>query len=59
MKTEPARKTEIEAVCLLNCSLGNAGEIVMLSPQDAETGTKHGMIDVNVAAIKFAKQKGN
>lgn len=55
MKNEPTKKAEIEAVCLRDCSLGSAGEIVMLSQSTAEAGVGQGMVDAHPDAVKHAK----
>lgn len=45
----------VEALVLCDCGFGNAGEVVTLPAADAEVGVAHGMLDVNPAAIKYAK----
>lgn len=45
----------VEAFVLLDCAFGKAGEVVELSPADADVGALHGMLDLNPAAIKAAK----
>jgi hypothetical protein len=46
---------QVEAVVLCNCVFGNVGEVVTLTPGEADTGTAIGVIDVHPDAIKAAK----
>lgn len=45
----------VEAFVLRDCGFGKAGDVVTLPKADAETGAKHGMLDLHPAAIKHAK----
>lgn len=47
--------SEVQAFVLRDCGFGEAGQVVTLSPSDAETGAQQGMLDLNPAAIKAAK----
>ena len=52
------KKSEtVEAAVLRDCGFGNAGQVVTLPTADAETGAKHGMLDLHPEAIKAAKAK--
>jgi hypothetical protein len=58
MATKKAEQTsEVQAFVLRDCGFGEAGQVVTLSPSDAETGAQHGMLDLHPDAIKAAKTK--
>ncbi len=57
MATKRETPITVEAFVLMDCGFGKAREVVALSPADAETGAKHGMLDLHPAAIKAAKAK--
>lgn len=46
---------EVEAFVLRDCGFGKVGEVVTLPMADAETGAKHGMLDLHPDAIKANK----
>ena len=48
---------KVEAVCLMDSCFGKAGEVVLLSAIDAETGEANGAIDTHQAAIDYAKSQ--
>lgn len=56
-KKKEAKPEAVEAFVLRDCGFGNAGEVVRLSQNDAETGAAHGMLDLHPEAIKAAKAK--
>lgn len=56
-KRREAKPDAVEAFVLRDCGFGNAGEVVTLSLNDAETGAKHGMLDLHPEAVKAAKAK--
>ena len=45
----------VQAFVLRDCVFGMAGAVVTLTPNDAETGAKAGLLDLNPAAIKAHK----
>jgi len=47
----------VEAVVLCDCVFGNVGEVVSLTPGEAQTGKEIGVIDLHPDAIKAAKDK--
>ena len=55
MATKKTPET-VEAFVLRDCGFGNAGEVVTLPIADAETGAKHGMLDLHPDAIKSHKE---
>ena len=56
-KTQQAEIQQVEAFVLRDCGFARAGEVVFLSASDAEAGKNQGMIDLNPAAIKAAKER--
>lgn len=46
----------VEAVVLCDCIFGNVGEVVMLTPGEAETGRAIGVLDTHPDAIKAHKE---
>ncbi len=56
LEVEMAKEDKkVEAVCLMDCIFGKATEIVSLSADDAKVGADNGIVDLNQAAIKAAK----
>lgn len=49
-QNEPADEP-VEAVCLMSCVFGEAGEVVSLPEEDAKAGEKYGMLDLHPEAI--------
>lgn len=47
----------VEAVVLCDCIFGNVGEVVTLTPGEAETGRAIGVLDTHPEAIKAVKAK--
>ena len=56
-KQKEFKADAVEASVLRDCGFGSAGDVVTLSVADAETGAKHGMLDLHPEAIKAAKAK--
>lgn len=54
MATKKTPET-VAAFVLVDCTFGKVGEVVALSPADAELGAKHGLLDLAPAAIANAK----
>lgn len=50
-----AKKDTVEAFVLCDCQFGKVGEVVTLSPNDAQTGKEAGTLDLHPDAIKHAK----
>ena len=46
----------VDALVLVDCIFGSLGQVVELSQEDAKAGESHGMLDLNPAAIKAAKE---
>ena len=59
MATKPkeTKSDTVEAFVLRDCGFGAAGDVVMLSVADADTGRDNGMLDLHPDAIKAAKAK--
>ena len=60
VEAAPAAKTNnkeklVEAFVLLDCVFGTCGTLISLSKKDAETGKKHGMLDLHPETIKAVK----
>ena len=49
------QSTEVEAFVLMDCVFGKAGEVVVLTPEQASLGVAHGMLDTAPAAVAYAK----
>lgn len=49
--------TEVEAFVLMDCGFGKAGEVVVLTPEQAAIGVAHGMLDTAAAAVEYAKSQ--
>lgn len=56
MATKKPESTEaVEAFVLVDCTFGRAGEVVTLTPANAELGAKNGVLDLHTDAIKAHK----
>ena len=55
MATKKTPET-VEALVLRDCGFGNVGQVVTLPAAEAETGAKHGMLDLHAEAIKANKE---
>jgi amylosucrase len=56
-KAAAEEAAKVETFVLRDCPFGEAGTVVRLDKSDAKNGEQHGMLDLNPAAIKAAKQK--
>lgn len=56
MATKKQTSSEVEAFVLVDCVFGKAGDVVTLSPTDAERGERAGMLDLHPDAIKSHKK---
>jgi hypothetical protein len=45
----------VEALVLLNCGFGDAGQVVLLPLADAQVGFANGMLDLSIKAVDAAK----
>lgn len=57
MATKKQSTSEVEAFVLMDCGFGKAGEVVVLTPEQAAIGVAHGMLDTAPAAVAYAKSK--
>ena len=46
----------VEAVCLLKSSLGECGELVTLTKEQAKVAAENGLVDLHKDAIAHAKK---
>lgn len=58
MAKKDIQAESVEAFVLMDCGFGLAGDVVTLPTADAETGAKHGMLDLHPDAIAHAKNEG-
>lgn len=56
-KQTEAIAESVEALVLLDCGFGKAGQVVLLPLADAEVGFKQGMLDLHIDAVMAAKSK--
>jgi hypothetical protein len=56
MAKAKAKPETTDAFVLVDCQFGSVGQVVTLSNADAMLGERHGMLDLNPAAIAAAKK---